>query len=113
MSETNSEFNNNSATEIGKKYVEKTLAYYKLKALKSSSKNISRLVKGLLFGVFFIIMLLFLSISLAIYLGNSLNNIILGYLLVAGIYLIKIIIIFLFRKSIDKKILEMTNKFFN
>lgn len=112
MSNSDREFNNGSATEIGKKYVEKTISYYKLKLLKTLTENVSNMIKAIIISVFSIIMLLFLSISLAIYIGNKLENNVFGYLIVSAIYLIIVIIVYLSRKMIDKKVIQAISRIF-
>lgn len=112
MSNSNTEFNSGSATEIGKKYVEKTISYYKLKLLKTLTENVSNIIKVTVISIFFMIMLLFLSISLAIYIGNILENSVFGYLIVSAIYLLIVIFIYLSRKKIDKKVIQAISKIF-
>ncbi|QTE23902.1 hypothetical protein [Polaribacter cellanae] len=106
---------NNSSengVEKGKKYVDATYKYYKLKAFYALTLSFSTILKLLIIGGLIAVGLLFASIALAITLGNSLENVALGYLSVAGIYILFGIIFFLLRKSIDKQIIsKMANKF--
>jgi hypothetical protein len=113
MSESNADFDNNSVTEVGKRYVEKTLAYYKLKLLKALTENISGIIKIILLSIFILITLLFLSVALAIYLGAILKSNAFGYVLVASIYTIVALVIYLLRKMIDNKVLNKINKLLN
>lgn len=77
--------------------------YYKLKVLNVADKATSITASTLasLVAVFFgIFVLLFSGIALGIWLGQLLENPALGYLIVAGIFLILIILLVAFRKKI-------------
>lgn len=113
MDNSKPEFTSESPAEVGKKYVEKTIHYYKLKLLKSITEDVSSLIKIVLVGLLSTIILIFLSISLAIYLGNLLSNNAIGYLIVSGIYLIILLLIVAIRKKIEKRVLLKMNKYFN
>lgn len=113
MSDSNKEFNNSSAVEVGQKYVEKTIHYYKLKLLKSITEDISSFIKIVLIGLLSTLILIFLSISLAIYLGDLLANSALGYLLVSSIYILILLILIAVKKKIEKRVLLKMNKYFN
>jgi hypothetical protein len=84
-------------------------AYYKLIELKASEKFV--LISSKIFLVitgFFILSLTFLllSIGFSIYLGEILNNKALGYISVAGIYLIIFILMILLRKKLIYPVLR-------
>jgi len=77
--------------------------YYKLTIIKATDKA-TGIAAGalagfsvLFFGVFVI---LFLGVALAIWLGDLVNSQALGYLIVAGIFLLIIIILVMMRKKI-------------
>lgn len=77
--------------------------YYKLTIIKATDKA-TGIAAGALAGfsvLFFgIFVMLFLGISLAIWLGDLVNSPALGYLMVAGVFLLIIIILVLMRKKI-------------
>jgi hypothetical protein len=96
--------------------------YYKLKVLNAADKATSitaSTVASLVVVFLGIFVLLFSGIALAIWLGHLLNSWALGYLVVAGLYLLVIIIIVALRKrlvfpmirnSLIKKFYEPNNQ---
>ncbi len=77
--------------------------YYKLKVLNAADKATSITTSALasLVVVFLgIFVLLFSGIALAIWLGQLLDSWALGYLLVAGLYVLIIIVLVLLRKKL-------------
>ncbi|QTD38945.1 hypothetical protein JL193_06740 [Polaribacter batillariae] len=98
----------------GKKYVDASYKYYKLKAFYALTFSLSIIVKLLIIGGFVATGILFASIALAIFLGNCLESIALGYLSVAGIYVLLGVLVFFFRKNINKMIIsKIADKFSN
>ena len=91
------------ATELSDSITEYIQTYYKLSLLKATEKitgiatSLLSSMAVLFFGVF---VLLFSGIALSLWLGKLLQNDALGYLLVAGLYLLIIIILVLLRKKI-------------
>jgi hypothetical protein len=91
------------ASDLTESISEYANTYYKLKVLNVADKAttigssaISSIVV-LFLGIF---VLLFSGIALGIWLGELLQNAALGYLLVAGFYLLLILILVAFRKRI-------------
>ncbi|MEP7258128.1 MAG: phage holin family protein [Flavitalea sp.] len=77
--------------------------YYKLSVLNATDKATtvaSSALTGLAVLFLGMFVLLFSSIALAIWLGSLLENQALGYLIVAGIYLLKVLALVLLRKRI-------------
>jgi|KNS7NT10metaT_FD_contig_31_568547_length_1272_multi_4_in_0_out_0_3 hypothetical protein len=101
-----------SATELGKKYTKTSIEYVKLKSFYLSAKSLSLATKVLLIGGFCTLTIIFLAVSGAIALGSYLNNLALGFLLTACILFLIMLIIFILRKSIDKKIIKNLSKKF-
>ena len=102
-----------SATDIGKKYIKDSISYAKLKTFLITTSSISTVTKLVLIGGLLTIGILFMSVALAIELGDYFESISLGLLSVGGIYALLGIIMFLVRKTIDKKIIEsLSVKFF-
>ena len=101
-----------SATELGKKYTKTSIEYVKLKSFYLSAKSLSLAAKVLLIGGVCVLTIIFLAVSGAIALGTYLNNLALGFFLIACILFIIMLIIFIFRKSIDKKIIKNLSKKF-
>lgn len=100
--------------DIGKKYLDASYEYSKLKTFQILTYSLSTLSKLFLIGSLLSAGLIFLSVAGAIALGDYLNNISLGYLC-TGLFLIVIgFLIYLLRKLIDKKIItKMSKQFFD
>lgn len=102
------------ASAIGEKYIKSSQDYIKLKAFEQLTISISLIVKLFAIGSLVFIGLIFLAITGAMAIGNALNSITLGCLIVAVIFIVLAILVFLLRKHIDKKIIrKISIKFFN
>jgi Cu/Ag efflux pump CusA len=102
-----------AAQEEAKVYVEKTLAYYKLSGFKVAMKSITLIVKYMLIAVFLLLFVFFVSVSLAFAIGEALGHVYLGFLIVAGFYLLcTIMISFIRTKSIEGPILKKFSEIF-
>ncbi|MEZ4854365.1 competence protein [Flavobacterium sp.] len=97
------------------KTIESNVSYYKLWFFKVSVKSTSLVIKIMMLLVLVAIVVLFLSIALALALGNYFQNMAVGFLVVAGIYvLVTILLYFLFTKVFLKKLIEkFSDIFFN
>jgi hypothetical protein len=103
-----------SATEIGGKYLEDTQEYFKLKVFQQLTMSISMITKAFVIGGLLFIGLIFLSVAAALALGSYIDNMALGYIIVAAFYLICGGIIYSKRAIINEKIIvKMSPKFFN
>lgn len=91
------------AEDLTKNLKEYAETYYKLTILKVTDKA-TNVVSGLLAGVsvlfFGVFVLLFLSLALATWLGQLVNSEAAGYLIVAGIFILIIVILVMMRKRI-------------
>ena len=93
--------------ENAKAYIESNLAYYKLLGFKIAMKSTTLIFKSLLIGICFGIFLLFVSVAGALAMGKAFDNYIVGFLAVAGIYLVAGFLLFLVKdKIIEGPILE-------
>lgn len=100
--------------DIGKKYVDASYEYGKLKTFQIVTYSLSTLSKLFLIGTLFAAGLIFMAVAGAVALGNYLNNMALGYLSIGAFLMIIGVLIFLFRKFIDKKIItNMSAQFFD
>ena len=84
-------------------YVETRVKLLKIEIKEDVARVLS---KGIVSGsmiVIGLIFLFFISVGLAQFLNSYFENSFEGYLIVAGIYLLILIIFIIFRKSIDKK----------
>ena len=86
--------------ENTKAYIETSLAYYKLWGFKVAMKSTTLMVKFFLIAFCFMIVLLFISIAGAFVFGDILNSYPLGFLSVAGIYLVLALILFFVKDRI-------------
>jgi amino acid transporter len=96
-----------------KAYVESSLAYYKLWGFKVAMKSTTLLVKFFLIAMCLMIVLFFVSIAGAMALGQLLQSYPLGFLSVAGIYLVLALLLFLIKdKIVEGPILEKFSEIF-
>lgn len=100
--------------EAAKKYAESSYKYFRLKIFQQLTVSIGLIVKLIIIGSLLSLGIIFCAIAGALILGDELGNMAHGYLAMAGIFFVISLIIYLFRKSIDRKILkEISKKFFN
>ena len=86
--------------ENTKAYIETSLAYYKLLGFKVAMKSTTLMVKFFFIAFCLMIVLLFISIAGAFVFGELLNSYPLGFLSVAGIYLVLAILLFFVKDRI-------------
>jgi len=99
--------------ENAKAYLESSLAYYKLWGFKVAMKSTTLLVKFFLIAMCLMIVLLFVSIAVAMALGQLFDSYPLGFLAVAGIYLVLALLLFLVKdKIVEGPILEKFSEIF-
>jgi len=75
----------------------------KLKLTEKASFGASELASHLIIGLVGVLFLLFASISLGFLFGGLVNNLGLGFLIVAGIYLILFVVFLIGKKTILKR----------
>lgn len=99
--------------EETKEYVERSLQYYKLWSFKVMMQSTTMVVKVMLIALSALMLLLFVSIAGALALGNLFDSNSIGFLLVAGFYLI-LFIAFLFIKPqiIEGSVLKRFSEIF-
>ena len=96
-----------------KAYIESNLAYYKLWGFKVAMKSTTLALKFSLIAICLIIVLLFVSVAGAMSLGNAFGSYPLGFLAVAGIYLVLALLLFLVKdKIVEGPILEKFSEIF-
>lgn len=99
--------------EETKAYVETTVQYYKLWGFNVLMKSTRMIVRFILLGFFLMIAFLFGSIAAALAIGDALDNIALGFLIVAGAYFVLIILLcFLRLRFVERQILRRFSKVF-
>ncbi|MDT0642695.1 phage holin family protein [Zunongwangia sp. F363] len=88
--------------------------YFKLKFFKQGIKGAIGLVNALLLFFFGVFALLFISFAAAVAISAALDSPSAGYWIVAGFYVLILILILLFRKKLGKLILTKASEaFFN
>lgn len=76
-----------------------TLELYKLKTIEKLASVVSVFVSHILMTLILMAIMIFASIGFAIYIGNCLGEVWYGFMFVAGMYSVLLLIIFLSRKS--------------
>jgi hypothetical protein len=94
-------------------YIESNVAYYKLWGFKVAMKSTTMILKFTLILLCFCMVLLFCSIAAAFAIGIALDSYALGFLVVAGIYLLVTVLLFLVKdKIVEGPILEKFSEIF-
>ena len=101
--------------ENTKAYVESSIAYYKLWGFKVAMKSTTLILKFILISICIIIFLLFLSVAAALAIGKLMDNYVVGFLIVAGVYFVLTLLLFTIKnKIVEGPILEkFSDIFFN
>lgn len=81
-------------------YVEQRKDLFVLDAAEKTSSVISWVVAGILVAVLGGLVLLFVSIGAAWMIGQSINNMPMGFLIIAGLYVVVLVIVLIIRKSV-------------
>ena len=84
------------------KYVSTTVELYKLKAYQKVAEIATTVITSVLMAFFGILFLIFVSIGLAVYLGEIMGRMHYGFMIVAGIYLLLAVIIYMLSKKVLK-----------
>lgn len=96
-----------------KSYIESNIAYYKLWGFKVAMKSTTLIFKFALIAIFMMFVLFFISVAGAFAIGKALGSNVLGFLSVAGIYLILSFLLFLVKdKIVEGPILEKFSEIF-
>ena len=99
--------------ENTKAYLESSIAYYKLWGFKVAMKSTTLALKFSLIAICLVVVLLFVSVSGALAIGKLLESYPLGFLIVAGIYLVLALLLFLVKdKIVEGPILEKFSEIF-
>ena len=99
--------------ENTKAYLESSIAYYKLWGFKVAMKSTTLALKFSLIAICLVVVLLFVSVAGALAIGKLLESYPLGFLIVAGIYLVLALLLFLVKdKIVEGPILEKFSEIF-
>ena len=89
-------------TYDSKAYLRSLLEYYRLDALKKSTKAIATLIRLAVKGLLLLLLFMFLSIGLSFLVGNYVQSVAYGFMIVGGIYLILLIIFAIIAKPVSE-----------
>ena len=89
-------------TDDSKAYLRSLLEYYRLDALKKSTKAIATLIRLAVKGLLLLLLFMFLSIGLSFLVGNYVQSVAYGFMIVGGIYLILLIIFAIIAKPLSE-----------
>lgn len=99
--------------ENAKAYVESSIAYYKLWGFKVAMKSTTLILKFILIAICMMIVLLFMSVAAALAIGDLLNSYVVGFLIVAGVYFVLALLLFMIKdKIVEGPILEKFSEIF-
>jgi cytochrome c biogenesis protein CcdA len=94
-------------------YIENSVAYYKLWGFKVAMKSTTMMLKFALIAMSLTMVLFFCSVAGAFAIGEALDSNALGFLIIAGIYLVISGLIFLVKdKIVEGPILEKFSEIF-
>jgi hypothetical protein len=100
-------------------YIESKIIMLKLEIKEELAATLGKLAVYLIAGFLFMLFLFFVSFAMAVWLNQVTKSVYLGYLSVAGFYLILMILVILFRKYlkikelIEEKLVESIKKNLN
>ncbi|GGG58342.1 hypothetical protein [Bizionia arctica] len=102
------------ATDIGEAYFKASSQYLKLKIFQQITLSVSFITKLVAVSMLVFLGLIFCAIAGAMAIGEILENLLLGYLIVGGSFLLIGIILFMSRAFINKLVLQkIGSKFFS
>ena len=105
--------NTEAIQENAKAYIDSSIAYYKLWGFKVAMKSTTLMLKFFLIALCLMIVLLFISIAGSMALGQLFDSYPLGFLAVAGVYLVLALLLFLVKdKIVEGPILEKFSEIF-
>lgn len=94
-------------------YMKRSVEYYKLDFYKKSTKSVASIMRVFLLGSVVFLVIFFISFGAAIFIGDTLGNVSYGYFIVAGFYVLVLLLIAIFgKKPIETLILKSTSKIF-
>ncbi|WP_441823973.1 phage holin family protein [Maribacter spongiicola] len=98
-------------SEMGS-YLEHSDEYYRLKIFKVLSKNATGILKLFLIGISSLFALLFLSFAACLWLSELMNSYFIGFIIVAGFYILIAIMLYIFREQLNKPVLKKLSKYY-
>ena len=91
-------------TDDSKAYIKSLLEYYKLDALKKSTKAIAALLRIAITGSLLLLLFMFVSIGLSFFIGKLVGSVAYGFMIMGGSYLILLIIFAIVAKPVSESV---------
>lgn len=105
--------NTEDIQEQAQVYIEKSVAYYKLWGFKVAMKSTTMILKFTLILLCLSMVLLFCSVAAAFAIGKYLDSYALGFLIIAGVYVVFCGFLFLIKeKIVEGKLMENFSEIF-
>jgi hypothetical protein len=102
------------ATDSGEAYFKASHQYLKLKIFQQLTLSVSILAKLVAISAFVFLGLIFCAVAASMAIGEALENLLLGYLIVGGLFLLMGIIVYVARTSINTIVIrKIGSKFFS
>ena len=98
-------------TEMGS-YIIHSDEYYRLKIFRILSKHATGIFKFLVIGTSTIFALLFLSFAACLGLSELFDSYFIGFILVAGFYILVAILLYLIRERLNTPVLKKLSKYY-
>ena len=98
------------AVKTGEEYIETTKKYFELKVFQQLAILTTSGLKLAIYGVLFTLGLIFLAVAGASALSVYLDSTALGYLCVAGLFFVLLVIVYLLRKKIENSVVRKLSK---
>ncbi|MEE4000970.1 hypothetical protein V1T75_11545 [Tenacibaculum sp. FZY0031] len=106
--------NSEKAVEKCEEYIKNSEKYYKLKIFQVLTSSLSLIFNFAIIGIFLLIAFVFLAVTLSATLGSYLNNVVLGYLLVALLFMVLAIIAYSLRTTVENFVIKnLSKKYFD
>ncbi|WP_040251062.1 hypothetical protein [Psychroserpens mesophilus] len=102
------------AVNNAENYIKTSQSYLRLKVFQQITLSLSLIVKLVIIGGLLTLALIFTAVSSALAIGEALGSISAGYLIVGACFLIMALIVYYFRKHIERKIISsISEKYFD
>jgi hypothetical protein len=96
----------NELVAKAEEYGHSSLELVKLKSVKVSAKTTGMIGTQFILGTVIVLFLITLSMGVSFWLGDILDSVYLGFLCVAGFYLLLTIVLYIFRDSLIQRPIE-------
>ncbi|GFD73617.1 MULTISPECIES: phage holin family protein [Tenacibaculum] len=106
--------NSEKAIEKGESFIKNSEEYFKLKVFYILTSSLSMIFNFAIIGIFLLIAFVFLAVTISATIGNYLNNVVLGYLLVALLFIIFALIAYSMRTNVENFVIKnLSKKYFD